>query len=160
MSRIWRTSLAAAAVASGLGGSAVADGVVVCDAKIKRIAQALRDKAATLTPGEAERGREALMAAILACRPLGSGTSPRVQAPAGDGGLRQRVEQGVDLDRQSLRAEQNRLYPAQTRDAERSLDAIRRRSASDPYAAREMQKIHDLDRALSTMERPGPENRR
>lgn len=147
-------------LAAGLAGPAAADGVVVCDAKIKRIAQALRDKADTLTPSEAERGREALMAAILACKPLRSGSSPRAQSPAAEDRLRGRVQQGVDLDRQSLRAEQDRLYPSQTREAERSLDAIQRKSATDPYAAREMQKIHDLDRALSTQDKPGPEDRR
>lgn len=159
-----RISIGAAAVAAALAatpvGPARADGLVVCDAKIKRIAQALRDKAGTLTASEAERGREALTAAILACKPLRAGASPRAALPAGDDTTARRVRQGVDLDRQTLRAEQDRLTPSQVREAERSLDAIQRKARDDPAAAREMQRIHEVDRALQSMERPGPEDRR
>ncbi|MEW5726203.1 MAG: hypothetical protein AB1918_00110 [Pseudomonadota bacterium] len=159
--RAWPTSLAAVgvAVAAGLAGPTAQAQLLVCDAKVKRIAQALRDKADTLTPSEAERGREALYAAILACKPLRSGSSPRAVAPAGgDEFTERRVRQGIELDRQTLRAEQDRLYPSQVREAERSLRAIERQS--DPGIAREMQKIHEVDRALQSMERPGPEDRR
>lgn len=135
---------------------AAADGVVVCDAKVKRIAQALRDKADTLTAREAERGRDALLAAVLACKPLRAGSSPRAQAPPPDGGTARRVEQGVDLDRQSLRAQQNVLTRPELREAERRLEAIERKAQSDPYIAREMQKIYEVDRSLSTINRPIP----
>ncbi len=160
----WRISVATAAVAATLAATAAAparaDGVVVCDAKIKRIAKALRDKADTLTASEADRGREALYAAILACKPVRAGSSPRAAATAGDDTTARRVRQGVELDRQTLRAEQDRLTPSQVREAERSLDAIQRKARDDPAVAREMQRIHEVDRALQSMERPGPEDRR
>lgn len=60
------------------------------------------------------------------------------------------------LDRQSWRAQQNVLNPAERREGERRLDAIDRKARTDPRAARDMQRIWEADRALGTLNRPGP----
>lgn len=123
---------------------------VACDAKVMRIVKNLRHE--PMTPDQAERARQALYAAIEQCRPLSAGSStagPR--AP--------RLSQGeatpdTHLDRQSWRAQQHQLNPAETREGERRLDAIDRKAQSDPRAARDMQRIWEADRALGTMNRP------
>lgn len=58
------------------------------------------------------------------------------------------------LDRQSWRAEQNRLSPSEQRAGERRMDAIDRKAQTDPRAARDMQRIWDADRSLNTINRP------
>lgn len=60
------------------------------------------------------------------------------------------------LERQSWRAQQTILTPAERREGERRLDAIDLRAKSDPRAARDMQRIWEADRALGTQNRPGP----
>lgn len=123
---------------------------VACDAKVMRIVHNLRHE--PMTPDQAERARQALYAAIEQCRPLSSGSA---------GARRERLSQtepapDTRLERQSWRAQQNVLNPAETREGERRLDAIDRKAQTDPRAARDMQRIWEADRALGTMNRPGP----
>lgn len=61
----------------------------------------------------------------------------------------------TQLERQSWRAQQTILNPAERREGERRLDAIDHRAQSDPRAARDMQRIWEADRALNTLNRPG-----
>lgn len=62
----------------------------------------------------------------------------------------------TNLDRQSLRAQQNVLTPRELRQGETRLDAIDRKAKTDPRAARDMQRIYDADQSLSTVNRPIP----
>ncbi|HLO78493.1 MAG TPA: hypothetical protein VK196_18715 [Magnetospirillum sp.] len=123
---------------------------VACDAKVTRIVRNLRSE--PMTADQADRAREALYAAIEKCRPLHSGSS---------GARRDRLSQGepppdTTLERQSWRAQQNALGPAERREGERRLDAIDRKAQTDPRAARDMQRIWEADRSLNTINRPIP----
>ncbi|MBC7951501.1 MAG: hypothetical protein H7Z12_06710 [Rhodospirillaceae bacterium] len=60
------------------------------------------------------------------------------------------------LERQSLRSQQNVLTRPEEREGERRLDAIDRKAQTDPRAARDMQRIWEADRSLSTINRPIP----
>ena len=134
---------------------AQAGGRVVCDAKVMRIVRALREKADRLTPQEQDTARRALFKAISECRPLRSSHTARTQPPpAGD--ERRRVLDGVQQDRQSLRLRQDVLTDAELREGDRRIDAIERKAATDPYVAREMQKIWQLDESRATVNRPIP----
>ncbi|MCR6629783.1 MAG: hypothetical protein NVV74_06865 [Magnetospirillum sp.] len=123
---------------------------VACDGKIMRIVKNLRDE--PMTPDQAERARQALYAAIEKCRPLSSG---------GHAAPRQRISQdepppSTTLERQSWRAQQNTMSPAEQREGERRLDAIDNKAQTNPGAARDMQRIWEADRSLNTINRPIP----
>lgn len=134
-----------------LAPSALAQGMVACDARAMRIVKNLRDE--PMTPDQAERARQALYAVIEKCRPLSSGSSTaRRERLSQDGG----TAPDTNLDRQSWRAQQNVLTPAERREGERRLDAIDRKAQTDPRAARDMQRIWDADRSLGTINRPIP----
>ncbi|MBC7908152.1 MAG: hypothetical protein H7Y60_15605 [Rhodospirillaceae bacterium] len=60
------------------------------------------------------------------------------------------------LERQSLRSQQNVLTLPELREGENRLDAIDRKGKTDPRAARDMQRIWEADRALSTTNRSIP----
>ncbi|MGE5475767.1 MAG: hypothetical protein ACM3Q1_03870 [Bacteroidales bacterium] len=142
--------LLSAALLLAAPGAALAEGTVACDAKVMRIVKNLRDE--PMTPEQTERARQALYAAIEKCRPLSSGSSTA---------RHERLSQSVPppdtaLERQSWRAQQNVLTPAERREGERRLDAIDRKAQTDPRAARDMQRIWDADRSLSTINRPIP----
>lgn len=127
---------------------AQAEAMVACDARVLRIVRNLRTE--PMTPDQTERARQALYAAVEKCRPLSSG---------GSTARRERLSQSetppsTNLDRQSWRAQQNMLNPAERREGERRLDAIDRKAQTDPRAARDMQRIWDADRSLNTLNRP------
>ncbi|HTH16511.1 MAG TPA: hypothetical protein VL974_07655 [Magnetospirillum sp.] len=136
---------------------AAAQGTVVCDAKVMRIVKNLRDE--PMTPDQTERARQALYAAIEKCH------SP---SSSHYGASRQNLSQdntpaapSTQLERESWRAQQNVLSPAEQREGERRLDAIDRRAQTDPRAAQDMKRIWDADRSLNTINRPipgGPSN--
>lgn len=127
-----------------------AEGMVACDARVMRIVKNLR--AEPMTPEQAERARQALYAAVEKCRPLSSGSSTARHEALGQSESRP----DTTLERQSWRAQQNVLNPAEQREGERRLDAIDRKAQTDPRAARDMQRIWEADRALGTMNRPPP----
>lgn len=135
--------------------AAQANGTVACDARILRIVENLRHE--PMTPDQAERARNALYAAVEKCRPLPRGSSSygAMTAPAGrDSGDTRKPD--TQLERQSLRAQQNVLSPSELREGERRLDSIERKAQTDPGAARDMQRIWEADRSLSTINRPIP----
>lgn len=143
-------SCAATILALAVPSTAQAEGTVACDARVMRIVKNLRSE--PMTPEQAERARQALYAAVEKCRPLSSGSSTA---------HRDRLSQGeprpdTTLERQSWRAQQDVLNPAEQREGERRLDAIDRKAQTDPRAARDMQRIWEADRALGTMNRPPP----
>lgn len=157
MTRFLAVTLLAAGLAAPIPASAQAGGLVVCDAKVMRIMRALKEKGDTLTPQEQETARRALFKAISECRPWRSSHPGRAEAPPDGGGeQRQRVMQGAQQDRQSLRLQQDVLTDAEMREGDRRIDAIERKAQTDPYAAREMQKIWELDQSRATVNRPIP----
>lgn len=127
---------------------------VACDIKVVRMVHNLRHE--PMTPEQTERVRAALYAAIEQCRPLTAST-PVDRPSSGRHRTGERDGAGPDtrLERQSWRAQQGVLSPGETREGERRLDAIDRKSQSDPRAARDMQRIWEADRALNTLNRPG-----
>lgn len=127
-----------------------AQGTVACDARVMRIVKNLRDE--PMTPDQAERARQALYAAIEKCRPLSSGASTARRDQPTKGG----PPPDTTLERQSWRAQQSVLNPAEDREGEGRLDAIDRKARTDPRAARDMQRIWEADRALGTLNRPPP----
>lgn len=136
-----------------LPATALADGTVACDARVKRIVTNLRHE--PMSPDQAERARLALYDAIDRCRPLTTtrhGGSP-APAQSRSGGA---PMPSTTLERQSWRAQQNSLSPAERREGEARLDAIDRKARSDPQAARDMQRIWEADRSLNTINRATP----
>lgn len=127
-----------------------AQGMVACDAKVMRIVKNLRDE--PMTPEQAERARQALYTAIEKCRPLSAGSSTARREPVS----KDEPRSDTTLERQSWRAQQSVLNPAEEREGERRLDAIDRKAQTDPRAARDMQRIWEADRALGTLNRPPP----
>lgn len=124
---------------------------VTCDDRILRIVHNLRHE--PMTPDQAERARQALYAAIEKCRPLSSG---RAAVPSTSTPARDERRPDTSLERQSLRAQQNVLTAPELREGERRLDSIDRKAQTDPRAARDMQRIWEADRSLSTINRPIP----
>lgn len=145
-----RRSLLCALMALAVLPGGASARTVACDARVMRIVKNLRDE--PMTPDQTERTRQALYTAIEQCRPLSTGSSTA---------RRQSLSQAeptpaTTLDRQSWRAQQNVLNPAERHEGERRLDAIDRKAQTDPRAARDMQRIWDADRALGTLNRPSP----
>lgn len=143
------------ALAAAVPVAAQAQNLVTCDARVMRIVKNLRDE--PMTPDQAERARQALYAAIEKCRPVSSGTSTARRLNSSQG----EPSPDTTLERQSWRAQQNTMSPAEQREGERRLDAIDRKAQTDPRAARDMQRIWEADRSLNTINRPipgGPSN--
>jgi hypothetical protein len=128
---------------------ALAEPTVVCDGRIMRIVKNLRDE--PMTPEQADRARQALYAAVEKCRPQSSG-HPAARSPRFS---QNDSRPSTQLERQSWRAQQGTLSPAEQREGERRLDAIDRKAQTDPRAARDMQRIWEADRSLNTLNRPG-----
>jgi hypothetical protein len=132
-----------------MAGPVRAESVVACDGRVMRIVKNLRSE--PMTPDQAERARQALYAAIEKCRPLSS----HAQAPRSQRLSQSDTPPSTQLERQSWRAQQGSLSPAEQREGERRLDAIDRKAQTDPRAARDMQRIWEADRSLNTLNRPG-----
>lgn len=145
-----RLLLPCAVMLAVLPSVAMAQGTVTCDARVMRIVKNLRDE--PMTPDQAERARQALYAAIEKCRPLSSGSSTARHERLSQSG----APPDTTLERQSWRAQQNTMSPAEQREGERRLDAIDRQAQTDPRAARDMQRIWEADRSLNTINRPIP----
>lgn len=145
-----RLPLLCAVLALTIPGPVLAQGTVACDARIQRIVRTLRHE--PMAPDQAERARQALYAAVEKCRPLSSGSAAARRQTVGQGEARP----DTTLDRQSWRAQQNVLSPAEQREGENRLDAIDRKAQTDPRAARDMQRIWEADRSLNTINRPIP----
>lgn len=146
----------AAAALSPAPAVAQASSVVICDSKVKRMVDTLRKRAGTMTAAESERAHEALYAAITRCRPLATSHRAAGSRPEPEAAPDSRLGQGLDLERQSLRAQQNVLSAPELREGERRLDAIERKAQTDPRAARDMLRLYEADRSLSTINRPIP----
>ncbi len=65
-----------------------------------------------------------------------------------------KVTDEAKTERQSWRADQHLLGPAESREGERRLDAIEQKAKKDPQSADTMLRVWKNDRALSTQNRP------
>lgn len=154
----WLPLAALLAAAAPLPSLAQAGGQVICDVKVMRLVHTLKDKAEAMSAQELDTARRALYKAISECRPMRSShSSSRSAAQIAADSDGQKVIDTAEQDRQSLRMQQNDLTKPQLREGERRLDAIEHKARTDPYTAREMQKLNQIDQSRTPAPRPPPD---